>query len=317
MLENKKIGVVVPAYNEEKLIGKVIETMPEFVDRIYVIDDCSTDRTADKVRRLQSGPSGGRVSLTTLERNSGVGAAIREGYKLALAEGMDVVAVMAGDAQMDPDELHKIVMPVIRDETDYTKGNRLITGEAWRLIPRYRYLGNAFLSLLTKIASGYWHVADSQTGYTAISAKALKTIPLDELYPRYGYPNHMLVLLNIYSMRVKDIQIRPIYNIGEKSGIRLTRVIPTLSLLLVRCFFRRLSEKYVIRDFHPLVFFYAMGLTITPAGMLLGIYLVWHRIFVGPVSPTSALFATFLFISGLQALFFAMWFDMEYNRHHD
>ena len=106
---------------------------------------------------------------------------------------------MAGDNQMDPAELAGLVGPVARGEVDYTKANRLITGEAWTLIPRTRYLGNAVLSLLTKIASGYWHVADSQAGYTALSLSALDRLDLERIYRRYGFPNDMLVHLNVVS----------------------------------------------------------------------------------------------------------------------
>lgn len=315
MYKGKKIGVVIPTYNEEKLIGRVIETMPDFVDGIYVVDDCSHDETCDHVRSYLSQASlNGRLGLIRHATNRGVGAAIVTGYRKAAEEGMNVVAVMAGDAQMDPAELELVVGPVVRGEADYVKGNRLFTGEAWHMIPRHRYLGNAFLSLVTKIASGYWHVADSQTGYTAISAEAIRLLPLDKLYPRYGYPNHLLVMLNIFDQRVCDVPVRPIYNIGEQSGIRLWKVIPILVWLLTKSFFWRLKEKYVIRDFHPLVFFYILGLILFPAGLLLGFYLVYHRLLVGPVATTSALFATFLFVSGLQSVFFAMWFDMDYNK---
>lgn len=316
MYEQKSIAVVVPAYNEEKLIGRVIETMPDFVDRIYVVDDCSADATCRIVREYQENLAfAGKVVLLEQQVNAGVGAAIVAGYKKALTDGMEVMAVMAGDAQMDPDELAAVIGPVVRDEVDYVKGNRLFTGEAWRIIPKYRFLGNSVLSLMTKVASGYWHVADSQTGYTAISAGALRLLPLDRLYPRYGYPNHILVMLNVFNMRVKDVMVRPVYNVGEKSGIRLRKVIPTISWLLFRCFWWRMLEKYVIRDFHPLVFFYALAALLLPAGMLLGLYLLLARIFMGPVvTATSAMFAAFLFISGLQFMLFAMWFDMEYNR---
>ncbi len=316
MLDGKRIGVVVPAYNEEKLIGRVIETMPDFVDRIYVVDDCSRDGTGERVRAYLEQPSlDGRLELIRHTTNRGVGGAIVTGYRKAAEEEMDVVAVMAGDAQMDPAELERVVGPVVRGEADYVKGNRLFTGEAWQLIPKHRYLGNAFLSLMTKIASGYWHVADSQTGYTAISAEAIRLLPLEKLYPRYGYPNHLLVMLNVFDQRVRDVPVRPVYNIGERSRMRLWKVIPILTWLLTRCFFWRLKEKYVIRDFHPLLFFYSMGLTLCPLGFVFGLYLLLYRIFSGPVSATSALFAMFLFVSGLQSLFFAMWFDMDYNKH--
>jgi glycosyltransferase involved in cell wall biosynthesis len=315
MFEGKRIGVVVPAYNEETLICRVIETMPQFVDRVYVVDDCSKDGTCECVAPfLLQDATRNRVDLVRHAINQGVGAAIVTGYKKALEEGIDVVAVMAGDAQMDPTELERVVSPIVRGETDYVKGNRLFTGEAWHLIPKYRYLGNAFLSLLTKVASGYWHVADSQTGYTAISAKTLRLLPLDSLYPRYGYPNHLLVLLNIFDQRVKDVPVSPVYNIGERSGIRLRKVIPRLSWLLLKCFWKRMLEKYVIRDFHPLVFFYALGFALFPLGVASGVYLFAYRLFEGRVAPTSALFSVFLFVTGLQSLFFGMWFDMECNK---
>ena len=184
------------------------------------------------------------------------------------------------------------------------------------MIPRVRYLGNAMLSLLTKIASGYWHIADSQSGYTAISLRALESINWDLMYKRYGQPNDLLVRLNIADMRVADVPIRPVYGIGEKSGIRPLRMIPKLSWLLLRLFWFRMIQKYVIRDFHPLVFFYAVGVLIGIPGMLLGISLVIMRVIFGiPIAETSALFAALLSIMGLQFNLFAMLFDMEYNRH--
>jgi glycosyltransferase involved in cell wall biosynthesis len=312
--EGKTIAVVVPAYNEEKLIGKVLETMPDFVDVVIVVDDASTDRTPDIVASYRAQYSD-RLVLLPHKENQGVGASIVTGYKRASAMGLDVVVVMAGDGQMDPADLDRVVAPVARGEADYVKGNRLFRGESWRMIPHYRYLGNAMLSLMTKIASGYWHIADSQSGYTAISHTALVRIDLDRIYKRYGMPNDILVRLNVGNFRVRDVSIRPVYNIGEVSGIRLRKVIPTISWLLLRDFCWRLVEKYILRDFHPLVFFYCMGLTLFPGGAVFGLYLMVYRVFVGPVATTSALFAAFLIISGLQSLFFAMWFDMDYNRH--
>jgi hypothetical protein len=227
---------------------------------------------------------------------------------------MAVTAVMAGDGQMDPDELESIVAPVARGQCDYTKGNRLFYRNAWEIIPRHRFLGNAFLSMLTKIASGYWHVADSQTGYAAISLEALETIDLDGVYPRYGYPNDLLVRLNIFDFRVADVPIRPVYNVGEQSKMKLWKVIPTMSWMIFRRFCWRLGRKYVIRDFHPLVLFYGFGFLSSGLGLLLGLYLLAHRIFIGPVAETSALFAALLLLTGLQLELFAMWFDMEVNR---
>ena len=206
MFEEQTLAVVVPCHNEQNLIRKVIETMPGGVDRIFVVDDQSTDDTAAVVQEyVDRAPE--RVVLIRHDVNQGVGGAIASGYKAALAERFDVTVVMAGDAQMDPAELPAIAAPVARGECDYTKGNRLFSGEAWDMIPRVRYLGNAMLSLLTKIASGYWHVADSQSGYTAISLRALETIDWDQMYKRYGQPNDLLVRLKIHGFCARDLPI--------------------------------------------------------------------------------------------------------------
>ena len=312
MYRDRTVAVIVPAFNEEKLIGKVLQTVPPFVDHIVVVDDASHDRTAEVVKLHQSREP--RMVYIKHPKNVGVGGAIVTGYKWARDNGVGISVVMAGDAQMDPGELPRLLDPIVEREADYTKGNRLFTGEAWHVIPKARYLGNAVLSFLTKIASGYWHVADSQSGYAAITLKALQAIDLDRVYKRYGMPNDLLVRLNVYRFRVRDVPVNPIYGIGERSGIKIYRIVFTLSFLLFRLFFWRLKEKYVIRDFHPLVLFYLLGLVLTPIGFLFGCYLLVFRILVGPVAPTSALFAAFFIISGLQSLFFAMWFDMEYNK---
>ena len=312
MYRDKTVSVIVPAYNEEKLIANVLKTIPGFVDHIVVVDDASSDRTGEIVKSKQEGDS--RIAYVRHPQNTGVGGAIATGYKWARDKGIDISVVMAGDAQMDPRDLPGLLNPIADGEVDYSKGNRLFTGKAWRVIPKSRYFGNAILSFLTKIASGYWHVADSQSGYGAIALQVLKTIDLETIYKRYGMPNDLLVKLNVYHFRVRDVPINPIYGIGEKSGLKIYKVVFTLSFLLLRLFFWRLKEKYVIRDFHPLVLFYLLGFVLTPIGVAFGLYLLVFRLFVGPVEATSALFAAFFAISGLQSLFFAMWFDMEYNK---
>lgn len=312
MYQNKKIAVVVPCHNEERLLPTVLDTMPAFVDRIYVVDDASSDGTTGIIRDYEKRDP--RIKGIFLASNEGVGGAIAAGYKAARDERMDITAVMAGDAQMDPNELESLIVPLVEDTCDYTKGNRLFSGKAWEMIPRVRYIGNALLSLLTKIASGYWQVADSQSGYTAINLKALDTIDWDKMYKRYGQPNDLLVRLNIHGFRVRDVPIEPIYDIGEKSGIKPIRMIPKLSWLLFRLFWYRMLYKYVVRDFHPLLFFYVLGFILLPTGLLFGGYLLILRLMSHEVATTSALFAAFMTIMGLQFILFAMWMDMEYNK---
>jgi glycosyltransferase involved in cell wall biosynthesis len=310
VLDGKRVAVVVPAHNEEKLIAETIRGIPEFVDRVYVVDDLSSDGTVEAVRALGDP----RVELIEHERNLGVGGAILTGYQRALAERLDVTAVMAADAQMDPGDLETLSGAVARGEVDYAKANRLFTGQAWEVIPRYRYLGNAVLSLLTKIASGYWHIADSQSGYTAISLEYLELLDLDRIYQRYGFPNDLLVHLNVWNARVRDYPSRPIYGVGERSGIRLRKVIPRMSWLLVKGFFWRMKEKYVIRDFHPLVFFYALGFVMSTLGFALGLLETVLRFLGNSVSVATVVLVAILLIFGVQFLLFAMWFDMESNK---
>jgi glycosyltransferase involved in cell wall biosynthesis len=310
MLDGKRVAVVVPAFDEERLVGETLRGIPDFVDRIYVVDDASRDATA--ARASEVGDE--RVQVIRHERNAGVGAAIVSGYKRSLEEAIDVTCVMAADNQMDPVELPDLVGPVARGEVEYAKANRLVSGEAWTVIPRTRYLGNAMLSLLTKIASGYWHVADSQAGYTAISRAALARLDLGRVYTRYGFPNDMLVHLNVQNARVRDVPSRPVYGVGEQSGIRLRKVVPRISWLLFKGFWWRMAQKYVIRDFHPLVFFYAFGVLMTVVGLVLGALEVVLRIMGNQITPATIVLVAVLLIAGLQLTLFAMWFDMEANK---
>jgi glycosyltransferase involved in cell wall biosynthesis len=308
MLDGKTVAVVVPAYNEEKLLPETLAGIPEFVDRIYVVDDASKDGTADGAH------SDERVQLIRHEQNRGVGAAIVTGYQRAIADRVDVTCVMAADNQMAPEDLESIARPVVSGDADYAKANRLVSGEAWQLIPHARYLGNAMLSLLTKIASGYWHVADSQSGFTSVSLATLERLDLDRIYPRYGFPNDMLVHLNVVEARVRDVPSRPVYNVGEQSGIRYSRVIPAISWLLLKAFFWRMWQKYVIRDFHPLVFFYVFGIAMFLAGLCLGVAEVVLRILGNPIPPATVVLVALLLLFGSQFTLFAMWFDLERNK---
>lgn len=313
MYKDKSICVVVPAYNEETQIGRVIETMPSYVDKLVIVDDASQDNTVEIVQHHQQ--KNDKIEIIEHETNQGVGGAITTGYKWARDNKFQVTAIMAGDGQMDPEDLEKIVRPVANEDADYSKGNRLFMGDAWTLIPHYRYLGNSFLSLLTKIASGYWHVADSQCGYTAISLLALNRINLDAIYKDYGVPNDLLIKLNQADFRVRDVHVKPVYNIGEKSGIRLTRLIPKICFLLFKGFWQRLINKYVIKDFHPLIFFYLLSFFLLFSSVPLAIRLFYLWAIRGDIPDMNALALIFTIISGLQTLFFGMWFDMEYNKN--
>jgi len=312
VIEGKRVAVVVPAHNEEELLPVMLASVPDFVDRIIVVDDASRDGTSGRAQTAAAADP--RIAVLARENNGGVGAAILTGYKRALEERIDVTCVMAADNQMDPDDLEAIVLPVARGEVDYAKANRLVSGQAWELIPRHRYLGNAVLSLLTKIASGYWHIADSQSGYTALGLPMLEQLDLDRIYERYGFPNDMLVHLNVWNARVRDVPSRPVYGVGERSGIRLSRVVPSISLLLFKGFWWRLWQKYVIRDFHPLVFFYVLGILMSVVGFALGLAEVVLRIQGNGITAATIVLVALLLIFGSQFTLFAMWFDMESNK---
>jgi glycosyltransferase involved in cell wall biosynthesis len=313
MYKEKSIAVVVPCYNEETQIGGVISTMPDIVDKVIVVNDQSQDRTSEVVQSMVD--ESGRVVLVEHEKNQGVGGAIATGYKWCHDNGIDVAVVMAGDGQMNPDDLPALLDPVVNGEVDYSKGNRLFTGEAYQKIPKVRYFGNSVLSMFTKIASGYWHVADSQTGYTALNAKGLKLIDWDKMYKRYGQPNDLLVKLNVWDLKVRDVPVEPVYNVGEQSGIQLRKVIFTIPLLLLRLFFWRMKEKYMIRNFHPLVFFYFIGVIFMIAFVLLTARILIYWWFItGLIPKVNALAALFSFMAASQFTLFAMWFDMEANK---
>jgi glycosyltransferase involved in cell wall biosynthesis len=312
LIEGKSVAVVIPAYQEEELLPATLGGIPEFVDRIYVVDDASQDGTVGRARAAANGDK--RISVIPRDRNGGVGAAVVTGYRQALDDHVDVTVVMNADNQMYPDDLAHLATPVANGDVDYAKANRLFTGQAWQLIPHTRFFGNAILSLLTKIASGYWHIADAQSGYTAISLPMLERIDLDGLYPRYGFPNSMLLHLNVWNAKVRDVPSRPIYGVGERSGIKLRRVVPAISWLLFKGFWWRMWQKYVIRDFHPLVFFYVFGLLSLVLGFALGVYQVVIKIVGFSATAGVVVLVALLMLFGLLFTLFAMWFDMESNK---
>lgn len=262
---------------------------------------------------ITTNPGNGRIILINQLKNSGVGAAIARGYKWCKDHGIECTAVMAGDGQMDPDELESICKPVIEEGIDYVKGNRLIHRSSWLVIPKVRYLGNSILSILTKVASGYWHVSDTQTGYTAISKSALNSIRLHKIYKNYGMPNDMLVKLNIAFCSLKEVGIKPVYDIGEKTKMKVWKVIPKISWLLFKSFFKRLWVKYLFRDFHPLFLLYNAAFFLLLVSLPYAVKILRLTINEISVNPLTTLAFVFLFISGFQSLLFAMWMDIQDN----
>jgi glycosyltransferase involved in cell wall biosynthesis len=312
MYKKNTITVVIPAFNEEHLITNTVNGMPDFIDKIIVINDASQDNTSVIVQKLVD--TNKKIHLINHKKNQGVGGAIASGYKWSRDNEFDISVVMAGDAQMDPNDLPSLLDEIIEKGADYTKGNRMLTPDVRKSMPKLRFFASQVLSLLTKIASGYWNIIDPQCGYTAINKKTLKKIDWDKLYKRYGQPNDLLVKLNVANAIVRDVEIKPIYNIGEKSGIKYGRLIFSLSWLLFKDFLWRIKEKYIVKDFHPLVFFYALGAVffVFTIGLSIRLFYLWWL--TGEIPPINALAAMFTFVSMALFTLFAMWFDMDYNK---
>jgi len=312
MYEDKTIGVIIPAFNEELLLPRTLESMPDFVDQIIVVNDCSKDRTAELADQFSQKDA--RIQVIHHDVNKGLGQSLIDGYLLSLELKIDVIAIMAGDNQMSPADLPRVIGPVARGEVDYVKGNRLLRDDVIFRMPRHRYLGNAALTLLTKFATGYWRIIDPQCGYTAISRNALAQIPISEMIKGYGYNAHILNMLNLNNLKVKDVEVEPVYG-DEQSKIKLRSYIPTVSKLLLRLFFKRMIHKYLVREFHPLVFIYMFSFVngvfvATP----LFFRVVYKYISLGYLPQTSLILFSFSFTMAFFGLFFAMWMDMEDNR---
>ncbi|WP_324664259.1 glycosyltransferase family 2 protein [Haloarcula sediminis] len=385
MYGDERVGVVVPAYNEEQFIGDVLREIPEYVDRIYVVDDDSTDDTWTEIlaasrdgsadRRYgqtdrepasdggtdrepasdgpdpteiphrsrsderptsqrawsvesmaQNGDSvraalaeraseirlRGRVVSIQHRSNQGAGGAIKTGYLAALVDGVDAVATIDGDGQMDPEVLSDLIDPIAEDDIGYTKGNRLLRREYRSEMPTLRLVGNFILTFLTKIASGYWRVMDPQNGYTVISREALESVGVTNLYEDYGYCNELLIRLNVADTRIADVPTDVEYA-DEESHIRYSSYVPRVSTLLLRGFLWRLKTKYLILDFHPLVFFYLFGAGAVGLGALGGVYTLWRGLAAGSGVGFGGVLSPLLVVAGVAFLLFAMVLDRAEN----
>jgi glycosyltransferase involved in cell wall biosynthesis len=238
MFRDLRIAVVVPAYNESEKIAATVRSVPDYVDDVFVVDDASTDDTSARARG-----SDRAVEVVRHPDNRGVGAAIATGYRRALAAGADIAVVMAGDGQMDPEDLPSLLAPIAEGIADYVKGNRFKHPDVWTAMPKSRIVGNVLLSAATRVTSGYHHVFDSQCGYTAIHRRALTSIDLDVLWARYGYPNDLLSRLYVAGVRVVDVPVRPIYGDHWRSGINIGTALHPIPWVLLRSWGTRLAAQ--------------------------------------------------------------------------
>lgn len=325
MYKGSRVGVVVTAYNEAPFVGTVIETVPDFVDRIYVIDDDSPDDSWSVIQQVASrlndtaardlepavtdGGDGQRVVPIQHQENRGYGAAVKTGYRNAVDDDMDVIAVMNGDGQMDPDILDRIIDPVVEGDADYAKGNRLLHPDDREDMSAFRFFGNALLTGLSKFASGYWAIGDPQNGYTAISSETVESLDLDGITDEYGFLNHLLAHLNVHERRVADVPMTAIYG-DEESSIRYVPFIRFVSLLLLRNFLWRLKTKYVVSEFHPAVVMYGAG-SVGVAGGSAGIAGSIVRTLRGNDGFAGAIGSFVALVLGIIALGLGIWFDAE------
>ena len=314
MYKNKRIALVIPCYNEERLIKPTLENIPSIIDCVYVVDDCSTDNMEKVVSKMCEKDL--RINYIRHNQNEGPGQAIITGYKKSSANNYDITVVVGGDYQMPLDQVDRFLDPLIDGNVDYTKGNRFFEWDKTReKMPKIRILGNIIITALTKIASGYYKVMDVVDGYTAITKEAIDRVNWDIAWKKYGYPMDFLIRLNAYGLRVKDIPRTPIYLEGERqSQIKGIRYALRVSPMLLKGFFWRMLFKYIYLDFHPLVFFYLLGIILFPLGLGIGFYLLYLEFFLNGATGPLSILCAMATITGLQFLLFGMWFDMEVGK---
>ena len=292
------LALAIPAHDEAQHILGVISAIPAWVDAIIVVDDGSTDDTA----ALVAGCGDERVHLIRHKSNGGVGAAMKTAYREAIAQGFDLVAKMDADGQMSADELDHLVEPHRLGIADYTKGNRFYFRNATLGMPRERSFGNSVLSFMTKLASGYWHVFDSQCGYTVASVPFVKLLDLDQVATDYFFENDMLIRLNALNARVVDVPTSTIYG-HEVSGVHLGKVALTFPPRLLVGGSRRFWRKHLITDFGPIGAMTISGLVLALFGAAFGGYHWWLSVVSDHVATTgTVMLAVLPLILGIQLL---------------
>jgi glycosyltransferase involved in cell wall biosynthesis len=300
------IAVVVRAHNEHIHIADVIQTMPDIVDHIVVVDDGSDDDTSAVA--LSTGDA--RLVLLRHEGNLGVGAATVTGHRKARELSADVNVVMDGDGQMDPAYLAHLLEPVVQRGYGFAKANRFYSMSSFADMPRLRIFGNLVLSFATKFASGYWHLFDPQNGYTAIHREALDRLDLDRLARGYSFENDLLIQLNILRVPALDVPIPALYG-DELSGIRLRKVVPELVHLMFWGFWRRFFQKYVLWSFSPIALLLLVGLALLAFSLVMGVWVI--SMTLGPPVATtgSVLLAVTPFLVGVQLVLNALVLDIQ------
>lgn len=313
MIENRRVAVVVPAYKVEKQIGSVLSRMPDFVDRIIVVEDASPDGTADAA--VAAGDP--RVRLVHHSVNRGVGAAMQTGFLEALADGADLVVKCDGDGQMDPQDIGRLLRPLLEGRAEYAKGSRFHHFRELSAMPRVRLGGNIALTFLTKLASGYWHVLDPQNGFVAIRTETLRRLPLDRLARGYFFENDMLIRLNALEARVADVPLPSRYG-DETTSLSAGRALFEFPFRLLTGFIRRLFWRYVFYDVSPVALFAIAGAVLFLFGSTFGIYNWVTNALANRLTPTGTVIVAALpVILGFQLLLQALVLDVQNSPRPD
>ncbi len=298
MYRGARLAAVVPAHNEAAHVGPLLRQMPEYVDRIIVVDDGSDDGTGDAARQVGDA----RVQVIRHDTARGVGGATVAGMKAALGDGCELIVKVDGDGQMDPQHLPLLLDPLVNDGYGYAKGNRFLQPEALRQMPRLRLFGNFLLTFLTKLSSGYWHLFDPQNGYVAARSSVLVQLQLDRLARGFFFENDMLIHLNVLNVRVKDVALPALYG-DEVSSLRINRILLTFPYYLFRGLWFRLYEKYILRDFSPIAVFWCLGAPLMIFGGLIGVITWAHSLISGQPAATGTVMLSVLpFLIGFELI---------------
>lgn len=308
MYKNLKIGVAVPAYNEEKLIQKTLTTIPEFVDYIVVVNDGSQDDTLKKIKSSQKKDK--RILLINNKANKGIGYSLSSAIKKAVELGSDRVAVMAGDAQMDPSYLKPLLDDMEERSLDFIKGNRFMHFDALKQMPRYRRFGNTVVSILTKFATGYYTIFDAPNGYVIYSKSVVERLPWHLVGEKYEFENTILIGLSIIDAKVGDFPIPALYG-EEKSTIKLFSTTNRVLKVLLKGFWQRIYYKYIIFSFHPIALFLVSGFVFISCGALFGLWVLIEKLAYN-TSPTTGtvMLCVLPIILGVQLLLTALVMDV-------
>ncbi len=305
---NMKICVIIPCYKVKKYILDVIKSIDSNIEKIYVVDDCCPEKTGEYVTNNCKDK---RVVIIKHLKNLGVGGATISGYKKAVADGMNIAVKMDGDGQMDASKISRLVKPIIDKQADYTKGNRFFNLDTLMVMPKNRLFGNALLSFMTKLSSGYWNIFDPTNGFTSINTKLIKLLPVDKISERYFFESDILFRLNLLKAVVRDIPINAYYG-DEVSNLEIKKIIGEFLLKHVRNLFKRILYNYYLRDFSIASIELFIGVLMLGFGLLWGVS-TWISFYkLGLFSPVgTVMLSTITIILGVQLLISFISYDIS------